>query len=638
MRVILPLLYVTIVGLIGLGFSLIYLLHTHQGVRFLLISLVILAVGLGFRYTQFLPDIVQRYFVKPNEISREQPFMQKNIDATLRAYNVHQVEIREVPTIDEQGEVKVGQIGASLRNIPVWDKEVLGDVFEQLQELRTYYDFSAVSVDRYQVKGLLQQVYLAAREINLQALAVEGLNWINERLKYTHGFGVVMTPAAQGGEEPMTWFIQGIPPTSDYGFKIDQPAIYYGRENLVPVIAPNDSGEMGYPVGDTITEYNYQGTGGVPISNMFRKLIFALYFGEKDIFFTTKTNRDSRMLFRRNIVEAIKTLTPFFILDKDPYIVVTPKGLYWIQDAYTMSNRYPGSQPHDLGFNYIRNSVKITIDAYNGTVNYYVAQPDDPIAVAYQRIYPGLLKNMADMPAELKSHVRYPKDLFDIQLSIYRKYHQTVEEFYKQEDLWEFPVVEHGDKPTRMNPYFLTLNLIDPDRTDFLLLCPMTPQARSNLRALCAVGCDEPNYGKIIVYTFPKGTLFFGPSQVDAMIDQDTRIAEQLTLWNQLGSQVERGRMIVVPVYGSLVYIQPVYLKAAARLKIPQLKRIIVCKNETIVMEPNLEEGFAKLEERFQSQSDRARRRLKDLSPGAPETLTPPVPEKQLETPPPPAP
>jgi uncharacterized protein len=589
---------------------------------------VILTLGIGLRYTQFLPDTVQRYIVQPNEISREQAFMQKNIDATVRAYNIHKVETREDPILHD-GESRVNKIGVSLRNIPVWDKDVLKDVFEQLQELRTYYEFSGVSVDRYTVNGALQQVFLAARELNLKALPPEARNWINERLKYTHGFGVVMTPAAQGGDEPLNWFIQGIPPTSAYGFEIGQPAIYYGRSEFGPVIAPNDSGEMGHPVGDTTAEYNYQGTGGVPISNMFRKLVFALYFGERDIFFTTKTNRDSRMLFRRNIVEAIKTLTPFFTLDKDPYIVTTSKGLYWIQDAYTMSDRYPGSQPHYLGFNYIRNSVKIIVDAYNGSVDYYVADPEDPIIQAYRRMYPGLLKPLDAIPQELKAHVRYPRDMFDIQLSVYQKYHQSVEEFYKQEDLWEFPMMERNKKLDRMTPYYLTLNIIDPDRPDFLLLCPMTPKGRSNLRALCVVGSDAPNYGKMIVYTFPKGSLFLGPSQVEAIINQDTRVSEQLTLWNQMGSQVERGRMIVLPVMGSLVYIQSVYLKAAARLKIPQLKRLIIVKNDTVVMESTLEEGFAKLEERFQAQSDRARRRMQEINPGTGETPTPPSEEKQ---------
>ncbi len=632
MRLLLPLLYAIIIGLVAVAISLVLYLSTGQKVRFLIGSAVFLLAVVGLRYSQFLPDLVQRYIVKPNEITREAPFIQKNIDATRHAYNVHQVEIREDPITDGEAGARVSKIGASLRNIPVWDKEVLIDVFAQLQQLRTYYEFTGISVDRYLVRNQLQQVYLAARELNLDALPAGARNWINERLKYTHGFGVVMTPAAQGGDEPLHWFIRGIPPTTEYGLELGQQAIYYGRAHLAPVISPNDVREMGYPVGDTTTEYSYTGKGGVPINNIFRKLIFAIYFGEKDIFFTTKTNRDSRMLFRRNIVDAVKALTPFFILDRDPYLVVTPEGLFWIQDAYTISSLYPGSQPHPLGFNYIRNSVKIVIDAYNGSVDFYLFEPTDPIARAYQRIYPGLLKNKEAMPTALKPHVRYPRDLFDIQLEIYRKYHQTVEEFYKQEDLWEFPMLDRGPRGGRVYPYYLTLNLIDPDRTDFLLLCPMTPKARANLRALVVVGCDPPHYGKLIVYTFPKGSIFLGPSQVDAIIDQDTQVSSQFTLWNQMGSQVERGRMIVVPVMGSLVYIQSVYLKAESTLRIPQLKRLIVVKNDMVVMEPTLEEGFARLEERLQSQAERTRRRLRDITPEA--DTQPASPEAQPPAPP----
>lgn len=617
MRVILPLIYISLAGLIGLVCCLLYYIHTRRGLKPLAVAGIILVLALGARYSQSLSNAVQKYIVKPNEISREKDFIEKNIAATLRAYNLHEVEIREFSLDDLPWDDKAPQIKANLRNIPVWDKEVLGDVFEQLEQLRTYYDFTGVSVDRYNVNGLHQQVFLAARELNLQELPEGARNWVNERLKYTHGCGVVMVPAAQAGDEPMTWFIQGIPPTSAYGFQIDEPAIYYGRAKYGPAIAPNDSGEMGYPTADTISIVNYLGKGDVQVSNLFRKLIFALYFGEKDIFFTTKTNRDSRMLFRRNIVERVKALTPFFTMDKDPYVVVTPKGLFWLQDAYITSDRYPGVQPCESGFNYIRNSVKIVIDAYDGSVDYYVADPQDPVIQAYRRIYPGLLKNLEELPQGLKGHVRYPKDFFDVQMGVYSKYHQyDVEEFYKQEDMWEFPEAGMGSRLRRMNPYYLSLNIIDPRRMDFLLLCPMTPKARANLRSLCVVGCDEPNYGKIIIYSFPRGSLIHGPSQVDAMINQDTRVAEQFTLWNQMGSQVERGNIVVLPVDGSIVYIQPVYLKAAGKLKIPQLKRLLVCKGETVVMAPSLEEGFEILNERFQAQSERIRRRLK---PGIPE-------------------
>ncbi|MBM4288949.1 MAG: UPF0182 family protein, partial [Deltaproteobacteria bacterium] len=616
MRVVLPLIYMALVALIIMTLSLLYYIHTRRGKKLLVLSIIALVLIFGARYSQVLQDVVERYIVKPNEIARESTFIEKNIAATLRAYNLHEVETREFALDDSPWDDRAPQIQDSLRNIPVWDKEMLVDVFEQLQQLRTYYDFTMVHVDRYMVGDLKQQVFLASRELNLKNLPAGARNWVNERLKYTHGLGVVMVPAAQAGDEPMTWFIQGIPPASAYGFYSEEPSVYYGLANYGPAIAPNDSGEMGYPIGDTFTLVNYQGTGDVRMPGLFRKLIFALYFGEKDIFFTTKTNRDSRILFRRNIVERVRALTPFFILDKNPYIVVTPRGYYWIVDAYTISDRYPGSQPHNFGFNYVRNSVKIIIDAFNGTVDYYIYEPTDPIIQAYRSMYPGLLKDMAEMPEDLQPHVRYPKDLFDVQMGIYSKYHQTdVEIFYKQEDMWEFPAVEIGGKTVKMTPYYLTLNLIDSSRPDFLLLCPMVPKARPNLRSLAVVGSDRPYYGKIIVYSFPKGSLVYGPFQVDAMINQDTRVSEQFTLWNQMGSQVSRGKMIVLPVDGSIVYIQPVYLKAHAGLKIPQLKRLILTKGEIVVMERSLEEGFENLNKRFEAQKERARRRLMPLTP-----------------------
>lgn len=631
MYYVLPLLYLTVAALILTGLAVVYYLATRKGVKLLVASLVLLAVGVGLRYWQAPVQVLEKYIVKPNEISRERPFIAKNIAATLRAYNLHRVETREYELALEDWETRALRLrqDAGLRNIPVWDREVLRDVFKQLQELRTYYEFTAISVDRYQVNDLKQQVFLSPREIEFKDLPPEARGWINERLKYTHGYGVVMVPAAQGGDEPLTWFIYGIPPTSDYGFQIEQPAIYYGKASYGPAIAPNDSGEMGYPVGDTNTVAHYAGRGDVRIHNLFRKLIFALYFKEKDIFFTTKTNRDSRILFRRNIVERIKAITPFLRLDNDPYIVVTSRGLFWLQDAYTVSNRYPGSQTFQGQFNYIRNSLKIVVDAYNGTVAYYLADPEDPISRAWQRAYPGLIKAFAEIPADLRPHIRYPKDMFDIQLQIYNKYHQTEEEeFYKQEDLWEFPTVEQEKKSVRLGAQYLTLNIIDPDRSDFVLLAALTPRARANLRALVVAGCDGPNYGRIIVYSFPKGSLVYGPSQVNALINQDTEISQQFTLWDQVGSQVERGRMVILPLAGSILYIQPVYLKAAGRLKIPQLKRLIVSKDSVVVMEPSLEEGLLRLTTRLKALGERARQRLPappaaELPPGPP---SPPPP------------
>ena len=638
MWVIIPLLWFCLGLAAATGLALARYVYNRQGLKPLILLAVLLALALGGRYAAFLPDMVQKYLVSPYEITREKPAMERNIRATLEAYDLTRVETREYQVAEGPWQVKEPQVRAVLRrNIPVWDKEVLLEVYEQLQELRTYYDFTQVDVDRYTVNGVYQQVFLAPRELNLRELPPGTQNWVNERLKYTHGYGVVMTPAAQGGEEPMTWFIEGIPPRSDYGFKIEQPAIYFGLADYAPVIVPNDSRELGHPTEEGHTLTDYAGKDGVRINSFFRKLIFSMYFKEKDIFFTTKTNAHSRMLFRRNIVQRITHITPFFQLDGDPYMVVTPQGLYWVQDAYTASSRYPCATPYEGRFNYLSKSVKIVVDAYNGTVSYYLADGRDPMVQAYRRIYPGLLRDLAELPAELKPHLRYPKDLFEVQMAMYARYHQTDPEiYYKQEDLWDFPDIQRNAKTIKMKPYYLTLNLLDQEKFEFIQLAPMTPKARANLRALCVVGCDPPNYGKIVVYTFPKGALVEGPSQVDALIDQDTTISEQFTLWNMMGSQVERGRMLMLPVGGAIVYLQPVYLKAAGKLKIPQLKRLILCKGEMVVMQPSLEEGFLKLNERIQRRLDRMKGRMEPMAP-PPDATPSPVPAAPPPAPPAPS-
>lgn len=607
MWVVVPFIWLSILSLLAVAGSLIYLIHTHRGLKVFLGTTAVFLLALGGLYSPFLPNLVQRFIVDPNEIVRERTFIAHNIRATLDAYDLSRVETRNYPITDVPLDVRSAKAQATLRNIPVWDADALLDVFQQLQVLRTYYEFNSVDVDRYTVDGIYRQVFLSARELNLQKLPPDAQNWVNQRLKYTHGNGVVMIPASQQGEAPMTWFLRDIPPRSDFGLKIEQPAIYFGLGDYPPVIAPNSSGEISYPLNGGNVIVNYSGKDGVPIDSLFRKLIFTLYFNEWDILFTTQTKSGSRTQFRRNILERIKTLTPFFMLDKDPYIVATPQKLYWIQDAYTVSRRYPYSQPYNDEINYIRNSVKIVVDAYNGTVDFYLADPQDPIARAYSRIYPGLIKGIESMPADLKAHIRYPKDLFDIQMNIYTKYHQTDPEvFYKQEDIWQFPTITDNGHTNRMGPTYSTLNLLDKEKEEFILFAAMTPMARTNLRSLVVAGCDGPNYGKIVVFSFPRGTLVFGPQQVDSFIHQDTQIAQSFTLWNQMGAQVSRGKMIIQPIEGSIVYVQPVYLQAAENARIPQLKRIILSKGETTVMEPSLQMGLEALNTRMQGVADRA--------------------------------
>jgi uncharacterized membrane protein (UPF0182 family) len=631
MNVVLPLIWLSIFFLFTTGVLLITYLNTHKGLKYLTISGVLFALALTGRYSPFLPNLVEKYIVKPNEISKERPYIENNIKATLTGFKLDQVERRDYKIEPLEWNLQAPIIRTNLRNIPVWDQDVLLQVYQHLQELRTYYRFPGVDVDRYTVNGVYQQVNLAPRELSLADLPSGTRNWINERLKYTHGFGAVMTPAAQGGEEPMTWFIQDIPPVSDYGFNISQPGIYFGLLNYGYVIAPNESKELNYPTAEGNQLSSYSGKDGIYVHSLFRRLLFSLYFRSRDILFTLKTIPDSRILIRRNIIDRIKALTPFFLLDKDPYIVVTGQNLYWIQDGYTMSTHYPYSQPYQHQMSYMRNSVKIVVDAYNGTVDYYIADPDDPIIQAYNRMYPGLLKPLSEMPADLRKHIRYPNDFFDTQVEVYAKYHQTDPGvFFRQEDIWDYPEISHHHKHERMIPYYLTLNLITPNKFEFITVCPMTPRARTNLRSLMVGGCDGDNYGKIFAYDFPKGELVFGPSQIDAFIDQNTKIAQQFTLWNQLGSQVVRGRMILIPVTGGIVYIQPVYLKAAVGVAIPQLQRIILNKGEVTVMEPSLEEDLDKLDSRMRELSTRAMQRLEG---GKLPEIHPPTPGPSLAPP-----
>ncbi len=602
-NVILPLIWLTIISLMATGIWLIVYIHTRKKFFILVIMAALFVIFHAARQWDFIPRTVEKYIVKPNDFTRQKAYIENSIHSTLAAYQLENVEIRD---IEKQGTVRTiseDLVEKNLQNIPVWDRDLLDDVYQQLQGIRPYYDFTDVDVDRYEIEERTHQVHLSAREITLSKLSDYAQNWVNLHLKYTHGYGLVMTPAAQSGDEFMKWYIKDVPPASRY-FEIEQPGIYYGMENYPFIIAPNDMGELNYPSEKRDVEVNYDGSGGMPVSSLFKKLLFAIYFNDRNIFFTTKTNSESRLLFRRNIKERIRILTPFFTLDNDPYLVVTAKRLYWVQDAFTTSNWYPHAAAYENRLNYIRNAVKIVVDAYSGKINYYIACPDDPIVQGYERMYPGLLKPLEEMPGEIRSHLRFPRDLFEIQMTTYQKYHQTdPETFYQDEDRWEFSkFYRHGER-IEIKPYYLTLNLIDPAKSEFLLLTSMSPKGRDNLRALPIVGNDEDNYGRIIVYSFSKERQVYGPSQITALIDQDTEIAEQFTLWDQIGSEVRRGKMIIFPVGQDLLFIQPVYLSASGQLKIPELKRLILSQGDVVVMDSSLEKAFQRLKDKLTSKA-----------------------------------
>ena len=624
MNIILPLILTCLVLLAAVAVSFIYALYDRRGWKIFGACCVLFVLALGLRYSDFLPSVVQKYVVKPNEISREKTYIERNIDATLAAYNLKDVEVRDFIPERVPQSLDSTDVRGVLRNTPVWDGELLDGVYNQLQQLRTYYDFPVVNVNRYTVNGLYQQVFLAARELNYEQIPAR--NWVNEHLTYSHGYGAVMTPAGQGGDEPMTWFLRGIPMESGYGFSVEQPGIYFGVGKYTHVIVPNEAGEIDYPGENTNEISHYSGKGGVPVHSFYRKFIFSLFFKDRNIFFTAKTNKASKILFRRNVVERVRTLAPFLVLDKDPFLVVTPKRFYWMLDAYTVSDCYPGALPavtKNGTVNTIRNSVKIVVDAYDGKTDFYIADSKDPIIRAYSRMYPGVFKDISSMPEELAAQVRYPLELFDIQMSVYAKYHQTDPDiYYQQEDAWEFAKTYRGHEAVTIHPYYLTLDLVEPGRFDFLSLVPMSPKGRDNLRALAVAGCDRPHYGKIIVYNFPKGELVYGPSQIYALSNQDTKVSEQFTLWDQAGSQVDRGQMIILPMGKVILYIQPVYLKSSTKLKIPELKRLIMSQGQAVVMEPSLEEAYARLQEKIKTETRRVDKRF---APVAPATVIPPV-------------
>ena len=600
MRYVLPMIWLSLLSLAGVAFSLIIFIHRRKGWIPVCVFGLLFALFFYGRQSSSIMSLLHKYVVTPNEMTREWNYMNNNIKATLAAYKLQNVEFKEFIRPQQPQEIAIPHVKTLLDNVPVWDKSQLKDVYQQLQELRTYYTFNTVNVGRYVVNGQKKQVFLSGRELDYTHLPSQAKNWINEHLSYTHGYGAVMTPASQVGGEPMIWFISGIPPQSDFGLSIEQPGIYYGLGGYHYVIAPNADREIDYPKGNDNIMTDYSGRGGVALSSFWRRLVFAYYYFNRNLFFTTKITPESKILFRRNLLERVRTLTPYLMLDKTPYLVVTSKKLFWIQDAYTTSAWYPYSMPntlHDKRINYLRNSVKIVLNAYDGTVDYYIADPEDPIIRAYSRMYPGVFKPLSQMPDDIRAHIRYPQDIFETQMLIYAKYHQTDPEvFYQNEDVWEPAKIPGVPEAATGRPYYATLDLIKPEQLDFLLLMPMLPRSRNNLRALTLAGCDGDNYGRIIIYNFPKGELFFGPSQMAALINENTHIAKDFTLWDQAGSKVARGQMIILPVGNAVFYIQPVYLQAI-QLNIPELQRVIMGEGQTVVMTNSLLDSYFKLKQ-----------------------------------------
>ena len=537
-----------------------------------------------------LAAAVQQLIVTPDEQRKEAPYIARNIAATRAAFDLDEVEERQVSgdaslTLDD-----IAANAETINNVRLWDHQPLLDTFGQIQEIRTYYEFASVDNDRYVVDGEYRQTMVSSRELNSDSLP--NRSWINERLQYTHGFGVALGPVNQVTQEGLpVLFIQDIPPRSDTDLTVNQPSIYFGELSNDYVLVNTRTDEFHYPEGEDNVSVRYDGEGGVPLGNLFRRLLFSLRFRAYEILVSGQLGAESRVIFHRNISDRVATIAPFLRYDSDPYLVIADGGLYWIRDAYTASGAYPYATPVTDRINYIRNSVKVVIDAYHGTTTFYLAQPDDPIAATLGAVFPGLLQPLDAMPDALKSHIRYPEGIFALQTAVYSTYHMTNPAvFYNREDEWEVPVIDSE----QMEPYYTIMKLPGEERAEFIQMLPFTPRGKNNLAAWMVARSDGEHYGKMLVFQFPKQKVVFGPSQIVARINQDQEISPQITLWNQQGSEVIQGTLLVIPIEEALLYIRPLYLRASGG-RIPELKRVIVAYQNRIVMEETLDEALARL-------------------------------------------
>lgn len=560
--------------------------------RLAFVTVLVIAVawlaGLGV-----YPRFVQQFRVAPNELTVETPYIRNGITATLRAFGLDRVREQMFASEPVTAEV-LDRNRATVDNVRLWDYRPLLSAYRQLQALRPYYVFADVDIDRYQIDGQQRQVMLAARELDNTRLTAQARTWVNEHLVYTHGYGLVMSPVNRISEEGMpVFFIKDIPPTTTAELPITRPQIYFGEATTRYVILNTGVQELDYPAGDENVYTSYAGRAGIRLTAL-RRLAFAYRFGDLKLVLSRDVTSRSRMLFARDIATRVRRLAPFLAYDNDPYLVLAGGRLVWVLDAYTTTDRYPYSTPAG-GVNYIRNSVKVVIDAYDGSVDFYLVDPRDPIVGSLSGIFPELFKPVSAMPAELAAHLRYPVDLFGIQARVYATFHmRDPRVYYNREDLWTIPNELFGNETVQVEPYYVTMRLGTETRPEFILILPFTPANRDNMIAWMAARNDAPNYGELVVYRFPKDRLAFGPMQVESRINQDPQISQQLTLWNQEGSRVIRGNLLVIPVEDTLMYVEPLFLQAE-RSQLPELKRVIVASGPRIAMEETFEEALAQV-------------------------------------------
>lgn len=560
---------------------------------------------------------VQQLKVEPNELEVERPYIQRNINYTLRAYGLNDIKEVNYRANYNLTTNDLKNASGTINNIRLWDWRPLKDTYSQLQLIRTYYNFGDVDTDRYhltsselkdrsqrvleQVKDKNEtqskreqeytQVMLSARELSAAEMDQRAQTWVNRRLVYTHGYGLVMSPVSQQTEEGLPPFlVKDVPPQSRAGFNLTRPEVYYGEVTKDYVVANTETKEFDYPRGDKNVYSRYQGQGGI-LLNSLRRFVFSLNLGSISLLISPSIDQDSRLLLHRNIKQRVRQVAPFLNYDSDPYVVTVNGSIYWIQDAYTTSRNYPYSEPSQ-GLNYVRNSVKVVINAYNGQMDFYVMDSEqDPLVETYSKLFPQLFQNIESMPEGLRSHIRYPEDLFQLQSQIYSTYHmRDPQVFYNKEDIWQLPEEVYSGRKIEMEPYYILMTLPDGGKgAEFVLMVPFTPKGKKNLIGWLGARSDPLNYGDKVVYKFPKQKLIYGPMQIESRIDQNTKISRKLTLWSQRGSQVIRGNLLVIPIGKSVLYVEPIYLQGTEEGSLPELKRVIVGYGDQIVMRDTLQ-------------------------------------------------
>ena len=585
------LVFVTIIAAILLLVN-VFLRQAWRAIVVVLVGWVAISALAGNVY----PNLVQRFQVNPNEFTREREYIAHNIEFTRAAFGLDNIVDEN---FDAESELTADELLSqpdTIRNIRLWDYRPLLQTYNQVQALRQQYQFTDIDIDRYDIEGERRQLMLSARELIPDQLEQPAQTWVNRKLVYTHGYGVAASPVAEITPDGLPTFVLKDLPVQGI-LEVTRPQIYFGERTNDYVIVKTETEEFDYPRGEGGNVFTtFEGDTGINIGRFLPRLAFAIQFADINLFISQELNSESQLLWRRNILQRTQEVAPFLRYDSDPYIVVGEDGhLYWFLDAYTVSGRFPYSEPTETGtrtlppgFNYIRNPVKVIIDAYTGDMNFYVVEPDEPIAAAYARIFPDLFTTFDQMPDDLRAHIRYPNDLFSIQAGVFRTYQMTEPtDFYNREDVWAWPEEIFDNQSRPMEPYYVLMQLPGNSDLDFIQILPFTPANRENMISWLAAQNDPGKYGEMLVYRFGKDSLVFGPKQIEARIDQDPVISSQLSLWNQQGSQVIRGNLLVIPIGESLLYVEPLYLQAATG-KIPELKRVILATSERVIMAENL--------------------------------------------------